>query len=59
MSGHFHHLRVEQDGDRTWIQAPTVDTGSPWYDQRNGGRATPGTLTLMTSAGRWWGLEAA
>ena len=51
LTGHYHHLRIEQDGDRLWMQAPTVDTGSPWYDQRHGGRSTPGTLTFWTSHG--------
>jgi hypothetical protein len=51
LTGHYHHLRIEQDGDRLWMQAPTVDTGSPWFDQRHGGQSTPGTLTFWTSAG--------
>lgn len=52
LSGHFHHLRIEQDGARLWLQAPTVDPGSPWFDQRHGGKATPGTLTFHTRDGR-------
>lgn len=51
LTGHYHHLRVEQEGDRLWMQAPTVDTGSPHYDQRHGGRSTPGTLTFWTANG--------
>jgi hypothetical protein len=57
LTGHYHHFRAETDGRRSWIQAPTVDPGSPWYDQRNGGRTAGGTLTLMTSGGAWSSLE--
>jgi len=58
LTGHFHHLRIEVDADRTWIQAPTVDPGSPHYDQRSGGRAKAGLLTFLAADGSWWGLEA-
>ncbi len=57
MSGHFHHLRVTDDSGRVHIQAPTVDPGSPWYDQKNGGGPHAGVLTLLTRAGAWTGLE--
>lgn len=53
LTGHYHHLAAQVDGDRTWIQAPTVDTGSPHYDQSYGGRTITGTLTLMTKDNRW------
>lgn len=57
LSGHFHHLRVTDDSGRVHIQAPTVDPGSPWFDQRNGGGPQAGVLTLYTRAGHWTGLE--
>jgi hypothetical protein len=37
VSGHFHHLRVEElgqshnGGSRYWIQASTMDNGSDWF----------------------------
>lgn len=52
LTGHYHHLRIEQDGDRLWMQAGTIDPGSPWFDQRHGGAATPGVLTFYTAGGR-------
>ena len=57
MTGHFHHLRVSDDSGRVHIQCPTVDPGSPWFDQRNGGGPQAGVLTLLTRAGHWTGLE--
>ena len=57
MSGHFHHLRVTDDSGRVHIQAPTVDPGSPWFDNKNGGGPQAGVLTLLTRAGHWTGLE--
>lgn len=57
LSGHFHHLRVTDDSGRVHIQAPTVDPGSPWFDQRNGGGPQAGVLTFLTRDGHWTGLE--
>lgn len=57
LTGHFHHLRVETDGKRTWIQAGTSDPGSPWYDQRHGGRGEGGTLTLFAEGGTWHSMD--
>lgn len=57
LSGHFHHLRVSDDSGRVHIQAPTVDPGSPWFDQRNGGGPQAGVLTFYTRGGYWTGLE--
>jgi len=57
LTGHFHHFRAETNAARTWLQAPTVDPGSPHFDQKYGGRSVPGTMTLMTSGGAWSSLE--
>lgn len=59
LTGHYHSLRVEVEGERAWLQAPTADTGSPWFDQRHGGRSRAGTMSFFTREGRWWGLEVA
>ena len=57
LTGHFHHLRIVDDSGRLWVQAPTVDPGSPWFDQRQGGGPQTGVLTLLTRDGAWTGLE--
>jgi hypothetical protein len=42
VSGHFHHLRVEElgqshnGGSRYWIQASTMDNGSDWFRLQSG-----------------------
>jgi predicted phosphodiesterase len=57
LTGHFHHLRVEDEGGRTWIQCPTQDPGSPFFDQSHGGGSSTGAVTLWTKEGKWTGLE--
>lgn len=57
LSGHFHHLRVTEQSSRVAIGAPTVDPGSPWWDQKHGGNDQAGVLTLLTRDGHWTGLE--
>ena len=53
LSGHFHHLRIEQSGAKTWIQAPALDGGSTWYENSTGQAAPAGMLTLTVGGGRW------
>ena len=57
LTGHYHHFHAETDGRRTWLQAPTTDQGSPWFDQRYGGRGAPGTLTFIATDHTFTGLE--
>ncbi|MCU0256027.1 MAG: hypothetical protein MUF56_05055 [Solirubrobacteraceae bacterium] len=57
MTGHFHHLRVVEDGPKTWVQVPAMDGGSTWFANRTGLAARPGLVTLLASGGRWSGLE--
>ena len=57
LSGHWHHFRVSDDSGRVHIGCPTVDPGSPWFDQRHGGGPQHGVLTLLTRDGAWTGLE--
>jgi hypothetical protein len=52
LTGHYHHLRVEQN-QRTWIQAPALDGGSDWWRHLSGQDSPPGVLTLVVGGGRW------
>ncbi len=48
LSGHFHHLRVQElglhanGGSRYWIQGKTMDNGSSWFRLRSGQDSQPG-----------------
>jgi hypothetical protein len=53
LTGHFHHLKVEQTGAKTWIQAPSLDGGSTWFENSAGQAAPAGMLTLVVGNGVW------
>lgn len=50
VSGHFHHLRVEElgqahnGGSRYWIQASTMDNGSDWFRLQAGADSATGIV---------------
>ena len=52
LTGHYHHLRVEQN-QRAWIQAPALDGGSDWWRHLSGQDSPPGVLTLVVGGGSW------
>lgn len=51
ISGHFHHFKMMDVGNRLWIQAPTIDPGSEWFRDRHGADSPPGILTLVVGDG--------
>lgn len=53
LSGHYHHLRVEQSGAKTWLQAPALDGGSTWWVNQTGQESPPGILTMTVGGGGW------
>jgi len=53
LSGHLHHLRVEQSGAKTFIQSPALDGGSTWFQNSSGQAAPAGMLTLTVGGGGW------
>jgi predicted phosphodiesterase len=58
LSGHLHHLRVEQTGsDKTFIQAPAIESGSQWWKHRTGEWGQPGIVTAVVGGGTWRSLE--
>jgi UDP-2,3-diacylglucosamine pyrophosphatase LpxH len=53
ISAHFHHLAIEELGQRQdgkgskfWVQCPTSDAGSDWYRRKAGVDSTTGILTI-------------
>ena len=57
VSGHYHHLRVEQMGPTTHMQVGSLDGGSTWFAHLGGLSAPPAALTFLTEGGKWNGLE--
>jgi hypothetical protein len=53
VSGHFHHLRVQELGStsrgtsRFWIQAATLDNGSNYYRLNSGEDSVPGLVCFV------------
>ena len=57
LTGHFHHLVVQQSGAKTWIQMPALDGGSNWFEERTGQNAPAGLVTLVVNDNKWNDLE--
>jgi hypothetical protein len=57
VTAHYHHFACKADAGRTWLQCPTLDGGSEWFEHQSGSRTTPGTLTLVVGNGGWNSLE--
>jgi len=58
LSGHFHHLRVQELGvtprgsSRFWVQASTMDNGSNWYRLNSGEDSQPGITCFTLEQGK-------
>lgn len=55
VTGHRHHFAVVEEGGRVWIQAPTQDSGSPWFTQVSGRPSRPGQLVFTVDENGWCG----
>lgn len=53
LSAHRHHLVVQRQGHRTFIQAPALDAGSEWFTNLTGLESPPGTLTFTVDPQGW------
>jgi hypothetical protein len=53
LTGHFHHLRVQElgqhhnGGSRFWIQGKTSDNGSSWFRLNSGSESQPGITCFI------------
>lgn len=56
LTGHYHHLKVDRSGVKTWIQTPALDGGSTWWKHRQGQDAAAGLVTLAVGNGTWGDL---
>jgi len=58
VSGHYHHLKVDQIGPKTvHIQTPALEGGSDWYRHATGISSPAGNVTFLTRDGAWNSLE--
>ena len=58
VSGHYHHLKIDEAGGRTWFQCPAMDGGSQWWVEATGQHSHAGVLTFGAGVGygpRGWG----
>lgn len=57
ITGHFHHLRVQEcgakpnGGSRFWVQSSTLDNGSGWFRRTSGESAVPGLTCFVLQKG--------
>ena len=58
LTGHFHHLRVQElglhsnGGSRYWIQGKTMDNGSSWFRLNSGQDSQPGLTCFELEQGK-------
>ena len=58
VTGHRHHLRVEELAEDRWLMVcPTLGGPSRWFADIGGGTSRPGTLTFRTAGRKWWNLD--
>lgn len=54
VTGHYHHLKVDQYGPRTHIQTPAMDPGSRWFSEGSGMESPSGTVTFVVQQSKGW-----
>jgi len=55
LMGHYHFFSAyEADGKRLILQCPSLDSGSTWFENTNGGRNSAGVLTLVIGGSEKW-----
>ncbi|MEU4155667.1 hypothetical protein [Actinoplanes sp. NPDC026670] len=52
VAGHLHHLVVDTDGPRTFIQAPALESESTWFRHSTGTTGAPGIVLALTKDGQ-------
>ena len=56
ITGHYYHPRLMQQGRRTWIQCPSIDSSDD-FTARTGMWSEPGVLTLTIDKNGWDNLR--
>jgi hypothetical protein len=58
ITGHYHHLMIDESSGRTWFQCPAQDPGSAWFEEMTGQHSPNGLLVFSVShefGQRKWG----
>lgn len=56
ITGHYHHFRSKQQGNRTWFQSPSLDKSID-FTERSGLWSHPGVLTFTVNEKGWDNLK--
>ena len=56
ITGHYHHFRSKQQGNRTWFQSPSLDKSID-FTERSGLWSHPGVLTFTVNKKGWDNLK--
>ncbi len=57
LTAHAHHFSIIENGGRTHIQAPTIDSGSQWFAETAGVDSTPSMLSFVVTPTGWDDLK--
>ena len=54
LHGHYHYFSAYESSDRLIVQAPTLDSGSDWFENTKGDKSRAGMLTLVIGGEEKW-----
>ena len=54
LHGHYHYFSAYESSDRLIVQAPTLDSGSEWFENTKGDKSRAGMLTLVIGGLEKW-----
>ena len=54
LHGHYHFFSAYESSDRLILQAPTLDSGSEWFENTKGDRSRAGMLTFVIGGKEKW-----
>ncbi len=54
LHGHYHYFSAYESSDRLILQAPTLDSGSEWFENTKGDKSRSGMLTFVIGGDEKW-----
>ena len=54
LHGHYHFFSAYESSDRLILQAPTLDSGSEWFENTKGDKSRAGMLTFVIGGEAKW-----